>query len=137
MIQASSIFRRRRHAFAVPGIQTDVMMITAGGNKSRLITIFHHQLKTQQAAIKIERALQVGNFEMHMTNACLRGNGIIHTCKYITLPEQACKKKPHRHGYRYANETGQHKTVIKQIFTDVRAARPVKLDSREQGRITG
>ena len=50
--------------FALPGVQSDVMMITAGGNESRSGIQPLHQLEPEHAAIKSKRAIEIGDLEM-------------------------------------------------------------------------
>ena len=49
MIQASGTQRWRIAAATLPGIKSDVVMITAGGNESRLRSPALHQLKAEHA----------------------------------------------------------------------------------------
>jgi phosphoketolase len=53
-------------AFAFPGVQPDVMMIAAGRNKRRTVTHALHQLETEHPAIERQRAIEIGDLEMHM-----------------------------------------------------------------------
>ena len=46
-----------------------MMMITARGNKSRFFAVTLRELKPENAAVKIERALEVSHLQMHMPNA--------------------------------------------------------------------
>lgn len=63
----------RRLALAQPGIQPDMMVIAAGRDKGGILAILGDQLKAQEAAIEIHGALQITYFQMHMTDARLRG----------------------------------------------------------------
>ena len=53
---------------ALPGVEPDVMMIAAGGNERRAAHPLH-QLETEHAAIEVQRAIEIGDFEMHMADA--------------------------------------------------------------------
>ena len=50
------------------------MMITAGGNKGCLRAEALLQFKSEHAAIKFQRAFEVGHFQMHMTDDDARIN---------------------------------------------------------------
>ena len=65
---------RRRTAQAFPRIQAEVMMIPASRNKRRASTEALRQLEAKDATIKCQRALQVGDLEMHMADPHVRMN---------------------------------------------------------------
>jgi hypothetical protein len=46
-----------------------VVMLAAGGNKRRLPADALHQLEAEHAAIKIKRAIEIGDLEMDMADA--------------------------------------------------------------------
>src|SRR5579871_291482 len=69
MIEAGGTERRWCAAAALPGIEPDMMMIAARGNERRLRTDALHQVETEHAAIKGERAIDVGDLEMDVTDA--------------------------------------------------------------------
>jgi hypothetical protein len=54
MVKANALFRCRRSIEAVPGIQTDVMVISAGGYERRLVAVSSDQIKAQESAIEIK-----------------------------------------------------------------------------------
>jgi hypothetical protein len=45
------------------------MVIAAGGNECRLGSVTLGQFKAEHATVKVERTRQIGDFEMHMTDA--------------------------------------------------------------------
>ena len=53
-------------AFALPGVEADVVMIAAGRNERRARAHALHQLKAEHAAIEAERAIEIGDLEMDM-----------------------------------------------------------------------
>src|SRR5690606_7430061 len=65
-----------RRAFAVPGVEADVVVITASGDERSLIAVFHGAFEAEQSAIEIDRALQIGDFQMHVPDARAGGNGV-------------------------------------------------------------
>jgi Na+-transporting NADH:ubiquinone oxidoreductase subunit NqrA len=73
---SGNVQRSRLAALAIPGIQPDMMMITPSGNEGSLIAVQRGDFKTQQVAIEVESTLQIGYFEMHMTNACAGRNAV-------------------------------------------------------------
>jgi hypothetical protein len=62
-------------AFAFPGVQTDVVVIAAGRNERRARTQALRHLKPQHAAIKSQRAIEIGHLEMNMPDARSRDDG--------------------------------------------------------------
>ncbi len=72
MIKAGCSMRWRTSARALPSVQTDVMMITAGGDKRGIIAVALHQFKSEYATIKIQRTLEICDFEMDMADADAR-----------------------------------------------------------------
>jgi hypothetical protein len=62
-------------AFAFPGVQADVVVIAAGRNECRAGIHPLHQLKPEHAAIKSERAIEVGHFKMNMPDPRSRDDG--------------------------------------------------------------
>ena len=57
---------RRLAALAFPGVEADVMMLATGRNERRAGTQALHQLKSEHAAIKSERTIEIGHLEMNM-----------------------------------------------------------------------
>jgi hypothetical protein len=74
MIKARSSWRRRPSALALPGVEPDVVMITAGRDECCLRSVFLHQLESQDAAVELECAIKIGNFQMNMADLGSRGN---------------------------------------------------------------
>ena len=68
--------RRRRAAKAFPGIQAQMMMVATCRNKGRLVAISRLQLESQNAAIEIQRFLDIRNLQVHMANMGACGDGI-------------------------------------------------------------
>src|SRR5438128_11960324 len=66
MEEASGPRWRRMAALALPGIETDVVMIAAGRNKCRARAHTLRQLEAEHAAIEAERAVEVGDLQVHM-----------------------------------------------------------------------
>src|SRR6202035_3315011 len=71
--------------------QTDVVMVPARRNKSRTSAVTMCQLKAEDAAIKCQRAIQVGHLEMHVANANVGMNrlGVGHFSRKFQVIEQA------------------------------------------------
>ncbi len=61
MIKAGRARRRRRSAFTLPGIQRDMMVITARRHEGRARHALG-QLEAEHADIEIERAVEIGDF---------------------------------------------------------------------------
>jgi hypothetical protein len=56
-------------AFTEPSVQSDVVVISTGRNKSSLRTESLHELKSEHPAIEFERPVEVGNLQVHVANA--------------------------------------------------------------------
>src|SRR6266536_3215843 len=72
MIKAGRALRWWRPIAALPGIESNMMMITARGNKGRFFAISLGQLEPENATVKIKRALQIRHLQMHMPDADAR-----------------------------------------------------------------
>ena len=53
-------------AFAFPGVEADVVVIAAGRNERRARTQPLRHLKAEHAAVKRQRAIEIGDLEMNM-----------------------------------------------------------------------
>ena len=69
MIEPGAARRRWIAAAAFPGVESDVTVIAAGGNKGRLRPPALHQLEAKHAAIKGKRAIDIGDLKMDMADA--------------------------------------------------------------------
>ena len=67
--------RRWRAALTFPGVEPNVMMIPARGNESSGPAVILRQLEAEHTAVKCERTVQIGHFEMHMANPDFGMNG--------------------------------------------------------------
>ena len=72
MVEAGCAEWRRGAAFALPGIQTDMVVIAASGEKGRLVAEPPLQLKPEHAAIKSKCTVEVRYLQMNMANADTR-----------------------------------------------------------------
>lgn len=59
---------------ALPGIETDVVVITARRHKCRLGAIALGQFESQDAAVKAEGTLKVGDLQVDVAYAHTRGD---------------------------------------------------------------
>ena len=75
MIEARGAGRRRRAAEALPGVERDVVVIAAGGQECRLAAAPLHQLEAQHVAIERQRAIEVGDLQVHVADAHAVGDG--------------------------------------------------------------
>jgi len=78
MIKSGRVNRGWASTLAVPGIQPNVVMVAAGTDKNSTGTIAKRNLKTQEALIKGERAVDICYLQMYMPDPCLRWNCITH-----------------------------------------------------------
>src|SRR4051794_36664802 len=72
MIQTGGARRRRRSTSTFPCVQSDMMMITAGGEECRLSSVTLCQFEAEHIAVEGQRAIQVGDLQMNVSNADLR-----------------------------------------------------------------
>jgi hypothetical protein len=66
MIKSGRTGWRRTSIFAFPGIQTNVVMISARAHKGCFIADSRNEFEAENATIKIQGTIKIGNFEMHM-----------------------------------------------------------------------
>src|SRR5438552_13797282 len=78
----------RRPVLALPGVEADVVMI-ATCREERCAFEVEEQIEAQIIPVEADRALQICNFEMHVTDARLGWNGCFRQkCLLLVLPEQ-------------------------------------------------
>ena len=65
-------------ARAFPNIEADMMMVSAGGNESRLGSMALHKLKTENARVEGEGAVEIGDLQMDVADAGGGMNGNRH-----------------------------------------------------------
>src|SRR5215218_9416050 len=70
--------RRRRTALAFPCVQPDVMVIPARREERGLVAHPRHLLESEHVAVEIDRAVEVGDLQMHMTDIYAWINGFAH-----------------------------------------------------------
>ena len=75
MVEPGRVLWWRRRAFALPNVEADMMMITTGRNERRFASVTLLQL---QPKLKRECAFEIGNFQMHMADACRGINWLAH-----------------------------------------------------------
>src|SRR5665213_916054 len=69
MIEAGRAPGRRLAPAAFPGVEPDVVVVAAGRDKGGLGAIALNELEAEDAAIKGERAVEIGDLEVDMANA--------------------------------------------------------------------
>ena len=69
VIEAGGAVWRGFAATAFPGVEADVVMITAGGDKRGLGAVALGELETEDAAVEGEGALQIGHLQMNVADA--------------------------------------------------------------------
>lgn len=58
-----------RTSRAFPGIEANMMVVAAGGNKCGSASVSLRQLEAENAAVKLECALQIGDFQVNVADA--------------------------------------------------------------------
>src|SRR5690242_12643214 len=76
MIQARRAWGRRLAVLALPGVETDMVMIAPGREKGSGPHI-EEQIEAHVIAIEADGALEIGYLEMNVPNARLRRDGCI------------------------------------------------------------
>ena len=69
MIEAGRARWRRLAAVALPGVEPDVVVITASRDERCRVSHALHQLEAEDSTIEIQRALEIRHLQVHMTNA--------------------------------------------------------------------
>src|SRR5690606_19809938 len=77
VIKSRTVSRSRRSPFAVPSVERNVMMITAGRKKHRLIPIGSCYFESQKITVKSKRTIKIGNFQMYMSDLRIWRNDVI------------------------------------------------------------
>jgi len=72
MVQASRAGRRRLASGAFPSVQSDVMVITPGGEENGLRPVALCDLKAEHVSIERQRPFQVRHFQMNVADPDLR-----------------------------------------------------------------
>ena len=72
MVQAGRAGWWRLAARALPCVQADVMMITTGSHKRRLLAEALSDFKAEHVAVKGKRAFQIGHLQVNVANPDLR-----------------------------------------------------------------
>lgn len=68
VIKAGVPGRGRGGAEAFPRVESDVVMIPAGGDKRSLRAVALHQLEAEDAAVEAERAVEISDLQVHMAD---------------------------------------------------------------------
>lgn len=92
MEKAGAAWRRRLAIRALPCVESNVVMIAARGEKGAAAAIPLRQLKAEHIPVKSNRALQIRDLEMDMSDACSGINcavihAIVSTCKVASASE--------------------------------------------------
>jgi len=76
MVQPGRAGRRRLASGALPCVQSDVTMVTTGRQECRLRPKSLSDIKAEHVAIKCQRAVQVGHFQVNVTDPDVRADAI-------------------------------------------------------------
>src|SRR5262249_18621190 len=66
--EAGGAGRGRRTAFALPGVDAEMMVVTTRRKERGLRSVAGGELETEDAAIEGERALDIGHLQMDVTD---------------------------------------------------------------------
>src|SRR5438067_1716134 len=67
--------RRGRTALRLPRVQADVMMVSAGRDEGRVRAVALLELEAENAAVEVERAVDVGDLQVHVADVHARIDG--------------------------------------------------------------
>ena len=70
--------RRRRGAKALPGVETDMMVIAPRREEGRAGAVALHHLEAQHAAIKGDGAVEIGDPQVHVADTGGGGGDLGH-----------------------------------------------------------
>src|SRR5689334_23155891 len=92
MIESGGTERWRRAVQAFPSVQSNVMVIAAGGEKRSLVAHALHEFKAEHVPVKTDGAFKVGNFQVHMPHAYLGINrlGRLFFRRHADYPAVCC-----------------------------------------------
>jgi hypothetical protein len=68
MVEARGTARWWRSTLALPGVEPDVVMVAPSGDERSLVANALRELEPEDAAVEGERAIQVGDLEMDVTD---------------------------------------------------------------------
>src|SRR6185312_11292825 len=88
--QSGRTGRRRMAAFAFPGVEPAVMVIAAGRNERRPGTHPLHHLESENAAIELQRAIEIGDLEMDMPDSGAGNDGWIFGHELLRFGRYPC-----------------------------------------------
>ena len=73
VVEAGGAGGGRGAAAAFPGVEADVVMVTAGGDERGLRAEALHEFEAEHVAVEGERAVEVGDLEVDVADADVRG----------------------------------------------------------------
>src|SRR5258708_29764261 len=86
MVEPRRAGRRRRAAQALPGVQPDVMVISARRDEGRALAEALGQLEAEHAAIESQRPLDLRDLEVYVADANLGIDGFTHDHEHTSRP---------------------------------------------------
>ncbi len=69
MVEAGGARRRPGAAFALPGVEPDVVMVAAGGEERGAVTQALCQLEAEDVAVEADGPLEIGDLEVDVADA--------------------------------------------------------------------
>ncbi len=87
--QTHGVRRRRRSALALPGIQSDVVMVAARRDEGHAELIHHaHDVEAEHAVIEVHGFVQVADVQVHVADARLGRDGQVELVILLEVAEQ-------------------------------------------------
>jgi hypothetical protein len=80
VVEACTGRGRRAAVFALPGVESDMVVIAAGGKEYRVLSISLGYLKTENALIESQRALEVSHLKVDVSDAGAGSDGRVRIC---------------------------------------------------------
>src|SRR5262245_1590084 len=114
--------RRRMAALALPGVETDVVMIAAGRDEGGARAQPLLQLEAEYVAIEAERAVEVGDLQVHMPDPRACDNGWIWRHGSFLLMASTYVRRSRRRGTPRRETLGFRKAYLKSALTPVHPA---------------
>src|SRR6266480_4509377 len=72
LIGMSASRRRRRGTAALPGVEAEVMVVAAGADERRLVSVALGDVEAEHVAVETERTVDVRHLQMDMPNVHAR-----------------------------------------------------------------
>ena len=78
MVEPGGVHGGRVHPLAVPRVQSEVVVVAVIAHEGRLVAVARDDIHAEHVLVEANRALDVGDLEVHVTDPDIRCNDLIH-----------------------------------------------------------